>query len=249
MIDRFETAVTELYQSVGSGVAELLPMVLSEACVRAIPVAGAGISITDQIRIPLGASDHVVARAERLQTTLGEGPCLTATQRAEPQFFDSRLMAASWPVFHTELTAQTPFRTVASFPLQSFGTRSFGALDLYSTDTQFFPLLALVDDIQEGVVTPMNTALFNTPMSTTQTAGVEVPQWMKSDSATRRMNVWLAIGILVEYDAHLSNADALAVLRAYYYTRDLTLDDTADQLASRRLLPEAVLGHADADED
>jgi hypothetical protein len=79
LADRFRTAVRQTYRE-HSADAELVPMVLCQACVQVLPVAGAGLSITDQLRIPLGASDEVVARAERLQTTLGEGPCLTASR-------------------------------------------------------------------------------------------------------------------------------------------------------------------------
>jgi hypothetical protein len=41
--------------------------------------------------------------------------------------------------------------------------------------------------------------------------------------------------------AHFSSATALAVLRAYSFGHDTTLDDTADLLTTQRLRPGAVL--------
>jgi hypothetical protein len=58
---------------------ELLPVRLARAAVRVLPgVAGAGISVLADpgMRVPLGASDEDAATAERLQFTVGEGPCL-----------------------------------------------------------------------------------------------------------------------------------------------------------------------------
>src|SRR4051794_3898045 len=59
---------------------ELLPNRLATACAAVLPVDGVGICLFDStgIRIPVGASDDVVASAERLQFTAAQGPCLDA---------------------------------------------------------------------------------------------------------------------------------------------------------------------------
>lgn len=99
---------------VGAG-AELLPTVLARAYLQVLPVAGAGLSITGELRLPLGSSDDVAAAAERLQTTLGEGPCLVACSANEPQLFDQAALSSTWPVFHDEFVTSTPYRSVAPF--------------------------------------------------------------------------------------------------------------------------------------
>ena len=66
--------------------------------------------------------------------------------------------------------------------------------------------------------------------------GTTYPVWMTGASATQRMRVWLAVGLLTGH-AGLSSADALAVLRAYAYGNRLTLDDVAEAVTIRQLDP------------
>jgi hypothetical protein len=84
-----------------------------------LPVAGTGISVTDALRVPLGCSDEIAARAERLQTTLGEGPCLAATALAEPLILNWDQVLQRWPIFAAKLEEETQLRSVASLPLHS----------------------------------------------------------------------------------------------------------------------------------
>jgi len=66
-----------------------------------------------------------------------------------------------------------------------------------------------------------------------------LPMWMNNHLVNQRMNVWVAVGILIEH-AGLSNADALAALRAYAYGHSVSLDDIAHKLTARRLHPDAL---------
>ncbi|RYZ32240.1 MAG: hypothetical protein EOP01_01600, partial [Propionibacteriaceae bacterium] len=60
------------------GVSELSPSVLATAAVAVLPVEGASISmIQPKLRVPLAWSSPDAEIAERHQTTLGDGPCLT----------------------------------------------------------------------------------------------------------------------------------------------------------------------------
>jgi hypothetical protein len=218
--------------------AEALPMILTEACVLVLPVAGAGLSITDdELRVPLGASDEVAVRAEVLQVTLGEGPCLDASASTDPLTSGEEEMRRRWPMFHRELLLKTPFRGVASFPLRSRRRRRFGALDLYVTDPEDLHRLS-VNRVKRDIADQMASMLFDAPATTL--LDVQMPVWMNSQSVTDRMNVWVAVGILIEY-ARLSNDDALAALRAYAFGNNQNLDQVADQLTHRRLLPQEVL--------
>ncbi len=47
LAQRFRTAVSQSYEEVGG---ELLPVLLSQACVTVLPMAGAGVSLIDELR-------------------------------------------------------------------------------------------------------------------------------------------------------------------------------------------------------
>ena len=232
-------AVIEAHDAHGSE-SDVLPTLLARACVVVLGVAGAGISIIDgELRVPLGASDAIVGRAEALQSVLGEGPCLDATATSEPLVADETAMARRWPMFHRELRAETPFRSVASIPLKSVQRRRFGALDLYSTESEALIRLNL-NEIYTNIADPMAGMLFDGPR-TALPDGTVLPIWMNNHSVTQRMNVWVSVGILME-QAGLTTADALAALRAYAYGHGASLDDIADEITSKRLDPDALLG-------
>ena len=56
--------------------------------------------------------------------------------------------------------------------------------------------------------------------------GTRLPVWMTNQPVAQRMNVWTAIGIMIEH-AGLTNADALTALRAYAFGHNASLDDIA----------------------
>lgn len=145
-------------------------------------------------------------------------------------------MAELWPVFHAELVGQTPFRSIASFPLKPPGTAWRGALDLYSTDPTG-PQIGPLAEVEEAISRPMAVMLSGAWSSMRDSE--DVPAWLTVPPAAPRLNVWVAVGMLMEH-AHLGDSDALASLRAYAFGYNLTLEDTADQLTSLRLLPPAV---------
>jgi hypothetical protein len=237
LAERFVAAVSQLYAGAGVG-AELLPTVLARACVQVLPVAGAGLSLTGELRLPLGSSDEAAAAAERLQTTLGEGPCLVACSKHEPQLFDQAALSSTWPVFHDEFVTKTPYRSVASFPLLTPQRRPFGALDLYSTDHTSDTFRSLMG-VGTAVVGPICLLLFDTP-TVNAAYDLGLAAWMDTHSVKRRNNVWRAVGMMIAH-ANLSSTNALDLLRAYSYGHDTTLDDTADQLTTRQLKPGTVL--------
>jgi hypothetical protein len=237
LLNNFRAAVADTYQATG-GNPELVPMALSQACVEVLPIAGAGISLTDELRVPLAASDAVAARAERLQTTLGEGPCLTAAATATPLVADLPTIAASWPVFHHQLIKQTPYRSVVSIPLLARnGVTRLGALDLYLVMREAAPHF-FVSQVTRAIASPISTVLFDHHAFGARPN--PLPPWLNSAAVTRRMHVWVAVGILIEH-ADVGNEDALAALRAYAWAHDETIDDTADRLMARQLSPQEVM--------
>ncbi len=237
LLNRFRVAVAKAYQATDND-PELVPLVLSQACVEVLPVAGAGLSLIDELRVPLGASDPVAARAERLQITLGQGPCLAAAAAAEPLIADLEAIAANWPMFHQDFVTQTPYRSVVSVPLLARdGITGLGALDMYLTMPEAAPHFFL-PQVTMAIAAPISSVLFNHQGARANPNAL--PPWLNGTSVTQRMHVWVAVGILMEH-AGVSNDDALAALRAYAFAHDLTLDDTADQLMSQELRPGSLL--------
>ena len=105
-------------------------------CIREIAVDGGGMSLvsTNGLRQPLYGSDDTAAVMERLQFTLGEGPCVEASVSGSPVLVadldDPGSGAyARWPVFLDEAT-KAHIGAVFAFPVR-VGAISLGAIDLY----------------------------------------------------------------------------------------------------------------------
>ena len=61
-----------------------------------------------------------------------------------------------------------------------------------------------------------------------------MPTWLNSDLVRERMQVWSAVGQLMAHSA-LQNGDALALLRAYAYGHETSLDAVAARVVSQSL--------------
>lgn len=217
-----------------------LPDVLAQSCVSVLGVSGAGISMMmDDLRVPLGASDDEAACAEKLQVTLGQGPCLDALGAGRPQVFDLTTMAERWPAFYGEVIVQTSFRAFASVPLRPFEVRAIGALDLYSTSEHGLDALVMAE-IGSVIGGAIASLLFDAPASALQ-RGVSLPLWLGHEGVANRMDVWVAVGMVME-GAELTKGDALAAIRAYAVSHRTSLDDVAHQIADEQLTPQRVLG-------
>jgi hypothetical protein len=230
LTEDYQRAVAELTREQAS--IELLPLAVVRGCVQVLPIDGAGLSVTESLRVPLAASDQVVARAERLQTTLGEGPCLSAAGAQEALVAGRDQLERRWPFFFSELTGTTPYRSVASIPLRLPGEQPFGAMDLYSTDPTGNRFGALAE-IEAAIGGPAAVLLMDAPQRTSHT-GVTMPVWLDNDPANQRMDVWVAVGLMMA-GAGLGNDDALAALRGYAYSHSLSLDEVAHRVLSREL--------------
>lgn len=239
LAERYRAAVTAAVDAVQDD-GTLLPTLLSQACVQVLPVEGAGISVTQDLRVPLGSSDSTAALAERLQTTLGEGPCLDAVQSPLPLAAGRDDIRERWPVFGTEFLAQTPYRSVASLPLiPPRSARRLGALDLYRTTAE--PMdRRLLFQLATSVASPIAAVLAGAPVGEDH-AGITMPVWLNSDRVQARMEVWAAVGVVMAA-ASLDNADALALLRSYAFGHGTSLDDVATRLTAGALDVDEVVG-------
>ena len=210
---------------------EMLAVRLSRACVAALPVDGAGLSIHDRdgLRTPIGASDATASLAERLQFTHGAGPALRAHDDGVTIAFDPAMIERNWPELHDSLMDQTPFRGVLSVPLLP-PLGPLVVLDLYVRDTD-----ALAHTDREDVA-DVTIALTRAMVAAALGAPVEEGRrgWWDGPDALRRARVWQATG-MVNVALGLDTADALAVLRAHAFATDRVVDDVADDLVEGRL--------------
>lgn len=220
---------------------ELLPERLARACAQVLPVDGAGISLyfAADRRLPLAASDRTAAEAERLQFTVGEGPCLSSHAEGHPIMADEATIATRWPAFHDDLVTRTPIRGVVSLPLEDEFS-DLGVLDLYLVPPRDVGGLDL--ELGRAVAGEVTAALRATNGRTS--ADADGPAWLDTPAAGRRSLVWQAMGF-VNTGLGVTGPDALAMLRAHAYSEGLTLDDLAARVVDREVPLERLSVGAD----
>ena len=239
LADRYLTAVVEGFRADPRG-RDRLPAVFARACVAVLPVMGAGLGLVEKLRVPLGGSDDTAVRAERLQTTLGEGPCLGAIEAGEALRADEPEIAARWPVYHRELVRQTPFRSVASLPLRVAGQPPIGALDLYSTSVEMDPA-AVGPEVQSAIADQISGLLLGAPLVSADWTDEPVAAWLAGRSVADRMEVWKAVGMLV-HGLGVTQGEGLDALRDYAVRQGSTLDAVAARVTALELDPAVLSG-------
>jgi hypothetical protein len=216
---------------------ELLPVRLVRAAQRVLTVEGVGLSLFDQdFRVPLAATDHDASFAERLQFTLGEGPCLSAARRRQAVAADAEQLEARWPRYTEELFTRTPYRALMTLPF-AIDDVSLGALDLYLTDPGALRAVPLAD--AATVTEQIAGVLLEAQAQNEDDLGDALapgPSWLYSSTSQRRRAVWVASGVLMAKFG-LSAEDAVALLRSYSYGNNATLDDTAHDILTGTLDP------------
>jgi hypothetical protein len=228
LVERFAVAVGALESRFPGP--ELLPRRLATACVEVLSVDGASVSFTflDR-RLPLGASDAVSAEAERIEYTLGEGPCLTARSSGLPLVADETALRDAWPAYHDALVSGTPIRGVIAVPLLH-ELQGVGVLDLYVVPPRDVRDVRLADAVEVSLEVVRAFGEVNRRAS--RSAGG--PAWLDAPSVGSRAVVWQAMGFLSSA-LEISGSDALALLRAHAFGRGATVDEIAALVLSREL--------------
>jgi hypothetical protein len=222
---------------------DLLPMRLAHACARMLEVDAAGISVLDSTgeRVPLGASSEAAATAERLQFTLGDGPCATAQRTRQPVFAVESDIRRRWPLFGDLLFAQTSFRGVVALPLQPALIGS-GAIDLLFVDPDRVTDLNVFEAIAVGELVASSLSEAAVWSTWEPERG---PEWLHGPTPRRRAVVWEAMGRLsraVDGDTVV----ALALLRAHAYATGRSVVEVAADLVDGRLSAEQLRGEPSA---
>jgi hypothetical protein len=231
---RFEEALVDVAEPGLEG-PELLPVRLARAAARMLEVDGAGISLLDaaQQRVPLGASSDAAAAAERLQFTVGEGPCMAAQHTRQPVFAAEEDLRRRWPVFGELLFGTTPFRAVVALPLQP-SLVGAGAMDLFFTRSDEVTDLEVFDALAVGEL--VASALSDASVWSTWSPA-EGPEWLQGPVPARRAAVWEAMG-KVSVDLDVPAPAALALMRGHAYGRGSSVDDVAAELLDGRVRPQ-----------
>ncbi len=230
---RFETALLAVAEP-ELAAPELLPVRLARAVARTLEVDGAGLSLLDTARrrIPLGASSETAETAERLQFTVGTGPCMTAQLTRQPVFAVEQDLRQRWPMFGELLFGATPYRAVVALPLRP-APAGAGTVDLYFQRSEAVPDLEVFTAMAVGelVIAALSEAaggLAGTP--------AEEPDWLRGPAPRRRAAVWEAMG-KVSVDLQVGVATALGLMRAHAYGGGTSVDDVAADLLCERLRP------------
>jgi hypothetical protein len=234
LADRFAAAVAAETDAQDDG--HLLPDRLARATVRLLGIDGAGVSVLSgpHGRLPLGASSPDAARAERLQFTVGSGPCLLAHSSGQPVFVVEDDLRRRWPAFADLLLTSTPFHGVVSLPLRA---PISGALDLFFRDPGHVARLDVFDAVAVGELV---TSTLADAAVWSHSPAATGPEWLNSPPALRRAAVWQAVGrtsAALDVDA----PEALALLRAHAYAGGRSVDSVAADLISGRLVPADVV--------
>lgn len=230
--------------AVGAGPLELVPTRLSRVCAQVLGADGAGIGLLNHdFRVPLGASDDDSAAVERLQFTLGEGPCWQAVHEGAPIAADADEIARRWPVFSDALRGLRSFRSLASVPVR-LDRGVVGALDLYFVSPTGAGSLgaddgAHVAELLAGVLDNVADTSSPTADGSRVTPDLYGPRWAAGPSAARRITVWIAAGMLMH--AGCTADDAVARIRAAATSTGRSLDDVAADLVGRRMPVEQLL--------
>jgi hypothetical protein len=215
---------------------QFVPDRLAAAAAEVTGIDGVGLGVFDRhgFTVPIGASSEAAALAERLQFTVGQGPCYDAHTSGRAVVATEPVMARRWPHYHDLLVTQTSFRSVVALPLTG-PLDSLATIDLLFDDPHAADHAPLAH--VEVVCRYITAALIEADLLA-DTADLhasdaadrgDAPVWMSSASGVARSQVMVAVGMLTRH-LGMATADALKVLKGYAYANRSTTDQVAAAL-------------------
>lgn len=135
VLERFD-ALWDERMTLGRLPAVLLADSLAATAAEVLDADGVGITVLagTGLRVPIGASDPVASAAERLQFTVGDGPCFQVFDDQHTALFNGSALGEQFSTFYEGLTRHTPFRSIVATPLGTL--RPWGMLDAYHRSSQ-----------------------------------------------------------------------------------------------------------------
>lgn len=216
---------------------ELLPMRLTMACAEVLPVSAVSISVLGEgsHRVPLASSSAASSAAERLQFTIGEGPCLAAHGSNGWVIATEEVLRTSWPDYHCELLIHTPLRAVVSSPV-GHGLGGIAAVDFYF-DLPEPPITpALLEDLESAAdVVGALLMAHSGVVALTATP----PKWLETQAAAARSEVWIALGML-NLASGIDNVTALDRLHHFADRQQRTVEQVGLALTTGELRVDAI---------
>jgi len=202
---------------------------LCDLYVELVPVSGASITVFRHpgAQSTIGSSDDLSAALDQLQFDLGEGPRWeTARTGRASVSLDVRLDAhPEWPLFGAA-AAELGVGALFSFPI-SMGTELFGVADLYRALAGPLGVEATARAVTVSNQVAAPAAQFARRSAAAQSEAAD-------KAPALRREVHQATGMILmqlETDA----LGALALLRAYAFAHERTVDDVARDVVARRL--------------
>lgn len=238
IVARFDAALAEASEP-GLAGAELVPVILARAAARMLPVDDAGLSLAPPggDRVPLGGSSDEASLAERLQFTVGNGPCVAAQNTGEPVFAMLQDLHRRWPALAHQLVSRTGYRAVVALPLRP-GVLGHGAIDLYFREQAAVSGLDVFEALAVG---ELITSHLSEAAVWSTWAAERGPDWLHGPAARGRAAVWEAMG-KVGLALDVTAPAALDLMRAAAWSAERTVDDVAADLLSARMSPEDLVG-------
>jgi GAF domain-containing protein len=167
------------------------------------------------------ATDAVIRQADRLQTELGEGPCLQAIWDDDMFVVADTASDSRWPTFGPR-AAELGLRSILSVRLHS-GEQTHGAINFYCSWVRNFDR----DDVAMAHIFAQHASV--------ALANAKREEGLRVAIDSRHL-IGQAQGILMErFD--LTAEKAFAVLRRYSQDNNVKLRDVAEELLRTRRLP------------
>ena len=194
-----------------------------------LSVTGAGIAVISdgQHRGAVSVSDPTCGAVDELQFSLGEGPCIAADQSAGPVLEpDLALAVGQWPAF-VPAALGNGVQAAFAFPLR-IGAIHVGVLTLYR-DT---PGDLDSNDLRDAIALTHITTHLLLELEADLASGM-LPDRL-AEIVDHRAHVHQATGMIAA-QLDVDVATALIRLRAFVWSRDLSIDDVAADVVGRVL--------------
>ncbi len=210
---------------------ENLPELLCRKCNESLGVSGVGLALMTEEghQGVIGATDGSARQLEEFQFTLGEGPCVDASEEGNPALHPDLAVsgASRWQGF-APAALEAGIAAVFAFPLQVGGIR-LGVLDLYRDTVGRLEEQELVDALNYADAAVVMLLHLQSQMEPGEGLHPQLAEALGS-----RPEVHQASGIIA-VQAVVGLVDALLLLRAHAFASSRSISDVARDVVRREI--------------